>query len=150
MYSASRQYIRKVNRQLRCPMSIKKPFLRQLENEASRFCSRYSDANGAMLSQQFGTPEEVAKEFLSELGEQAVNRCTYTRNKLLRLTAGVILAAVILVMLIGTRTDLLKHMLPAKEFVVSISYDEESEGSSSRIPLQDTIWGNQANTETTP
>lgn len=143
MKNAAAQYLREVNKQLRCPNSIKKEFLHQLENEMQFFCSDHNGADFATLSEQFGPPDEMAEEFLSQLGEQAVLRCSRTRRKLQVLTIGVILTAVAFAVLIGVQITSLQQQLPEGEFIAAITYEEASDSGTPWLPSQGTIFGSK-------
>ena len=103
-----KQYLRKVNKQIHCPSSMKRTFLRQLEDEIFCIYADHDDVDPAMLSQHFGPPEEVAEAFLSNLSAQAVSCCTRTRKRLLYLAFGMTLTAIILVTILGVRTASLR------------------------------------------
>lgn len=139
MITAAAQYLREANKHLPCPNSIKKPFLRQLEDELSIFCADHAGADTATLSEHFGSPEEVAEAFLSELGEQAVHRYNRTRKRLLLLTLGVILCTVFFAVVITVQTTTLRQQLPKGEFVASIAYEAESGRNTSRDTIYDNI-----------
>lgn len=141
MHNAAGQYLRKVKQQLLCPNSMKKPFLRQLEAELSFFCADHADADLDLLSQQFGSPGEVAEDFLTELGELAVSRYTRSRRRLLYLTLGVVLSAVIFSVILSIRTSALRQTLPEGEFVASIIYETGDARGAFCPPPQDAVFG---------
>lgn len=96
MSSAARKYLRRVKRNLCCPRSIRRAFLRRLEDELALSCGQ-GEAAFDQLAEQFGLPEEVAANFLAELDVKVVSRCAYNRVRLAYLTlAAAVLAALVL------------------------------------------------------
>lgn len=141
MRSAAAQYLQEVNKQITCPNSLKKPFLRQLKTEALCFCAEHDGADIHMLSGQFGTPEEVAGEFLAELSSRTVAHYSSKRKQILRFTIAVVLTAVIAFTFLGIQKYYLRQKLTEEEFVASITYEKESDSNQSWFLSQDTIFG---------
>lgn len=138
MSKAAKQYLREVDKQIICPSSAKKAFLRQLENEVY-FYSKDSEVSLAMLYAQFGFPEEVAREFLSEMGVRTTDRYNRIQKKLKYLIVGALAAAILFTAMIGVRTNLLRQQLPSTEVVASISYETEKDFFS-WLPLRGLIF----------
>lgn len=141
MASAAFQYCAQVNKHLTCPSSLKRPFLRQLWEETACFCEDADRADLQTLCEQFGSPAEVAEEFLSELGQQTVERCVTRRKKILCATLAIVAAALIAAGALGIQSRQLQQKLSEEEFIASITYNDESDGSFFRFPFQDTIFG---------
>lgn len=144
MARAATQYCKEVNKQLACPGSLKRPFLRQLQAETVCFCEDHNNADLQALCSRFGSPEEVAEEFLAELRERTVERCVNRRKKVLLVTLAIIVAAIIAVGTLGMQNQHLQQKLTDEEFVASITYDEDS-GRRFWFPFQDTIFGHNEN-----
>lgn len=134
MHSAAAQYIRRVKHQLPCPWPVREPFLNQLREEIACFLEDHPDAGIEMLIRRFGLPEEVAEEFLSEFGEQTLRRCARGQKRLLGISLGCLVAAVLLAAVIGAKTNFLYRLLPDGALVASIVYDGNSPNAG------DTIW----------
>ncbi|MBQ8637584.1 MAG: hypothetical protein IJ468_00280 [Lachnospiraceae bacterium] len=132
MSRTAAHYLHLVKKQLTCPRSIKKEFLRQLESEVLCFCASHSDADVSMLFEQFGEPGEIAEDFLAELGNLTVNRCTRTSRQLLSLTLGILLASGIFLAAIDMQTDFLQNKLPKESLIASITFEAESCSSHSQ------------------
>ena len=143
MGKAAKQYLRDVDKQIVCPRSAKKAFLHQLENEVF-FYAEHSEVSSDMLYEQFGFPEEVAREFLSEMGSQTTDRYNRIQKKLKYLIVGALAAAILFVAMIGARTKLLRQQLPDDEVVASISYEAE-EDLFSWLPLRGLIFDSKGN-----
>lgn len=141
MGKAAKQYLREVDKQIICPSSAKKAFLRQLENEVF-FYTKDSEVSLDMLYAQFGFPEEVAREFLSEMGAQTTDRYNRIQKKLKYLIVGTLAAILLFTAMIGVRTKLLRQQLPSAEVVASISYETE-EDFFSWLPLRGLIYGSK-------
>lgn len=145
MNKSAKQYLQKVNKQIHCSSSMKRTFLRQLKNEVLCFCDDNSKVDMALLVENFGSPEEVTEEFFSELGNFTANRYFLTRKRLLYITIGVALSAVIFVSFISIRTDSLKQNLLKEVPVASIIYEGESENNSFRLPSWYRIFDGKGN-----
>lgn len=142
MSKAPKQYLREVDKELVCPGSAKKAFLRQFKNEVFFFCSKHSEVSLDMLYTQFGLPEEVAYAFLSEMGIQTTDRCSRTQKRLRYLIAGALTVTILFTAIIGVRTKRLRQRLPSEELVASISYETEDDFFS-RLPLRGLIFGSK-------
>ncbi len=95
--STARRYLRQVKRRLICPYRQKKAFLSQLEDELFLFGEDSEDAGWDALVAQFGTPENMADEFMAELEPGALWK--YQRRKINLMFAVVcVTAALILAM----------------------------------------------------
>lgn len=144
MRKAATLYLKKVNKQLKISNSLKKGFMSQLEDEVFFYCDDHNDASEDQLREQFGSPEDVAQEFLSEVWMQAVKRYKNSQWKLLCLIAGILFMLFLFAAVLGVRTQRLKQQLPNEEIVAAITYEEESDGFS-WFPLRDFIFGGKEN-----
>ena len=98
---AVRRYMKQVRKRLLCPRSQKKEFLTQLESDLFLFSGETEDANWNALVTQFGTPENAADEFMSELEPEALWK--YQRGKTrLMLAIVCVTATLILAMRVHT------------------------------------------------
>lgn len=130
-----KQYLRAVEKEFLCPGSGEKAFLRQLEEEEFFFCADHSPVSLDQLRVQFGPPEAVAQEFLSEMGSQTAVRCNRLQRKPRCLTAALLAAVLLFAAVVGLHTKRLRQQLPEKELVASISYETEAEPVS-WLPLR--------------
>ena len=91
MKSIVRDYLRQLKMRLQCPRAIRKPFLQQMETELEDFCARNDTADATLLAQAFGSPEDLAQEFLSELSADAVASSIRARRRALLAAISVLL-----------------------------------------------------------
>lgn len=143
MNKSVKQYLKKINKQIHCPSSMKRTFLCQLEDEIFCFYADHDDVDIVTLSQDFGTPEVVAEEFLSNLSEQTISCCTKTRKRLLYLTLGMTLTAIIFVTILGVRTASLRQKMADEEFIASITYEKEPDDDTFWLPFWHMIFGGE-------
>lgn len=145
MNSAVKSYLRDVKKRIICPRSIREPFLRQLTAELEGFCTEQPEADAILLAETFGTPEEVAREFLAELGEQSIGRWTHRRRQLLCIAAAVVLLAAGAVVFISLRKPPPSVQLQ-EDFIASVTYQQE-EGAADEEAAQGDIFVSQKDTE---
>lgn len=81
MTRAAKKYLRQVKKHLYCPQSLRKDFLRQLEDELLLFCEQQEETSYAQLAERFGRPEDVAADFFAEANPKTVSRFAYRRLK---------------------------------------------------------------------
>lgn len=85
------------------------------------YCEDHSDADFTALVQRFGSPGEVANDFLSELGGRVVTKSKAIKRRFLYSVAVII---VFLVACIGIHTYYVQHKLLDGEYIESITYEE--------------------------
>ena len=68
MNNSASQYLQEVKKRIHCSHSLKTEFLCQLEAEVIYYCEDHDNVNFSVLSEHFGTPDDIANDFLSELG----------------------------------------------------------------------------------
>ena len=126
MDSASTQYIRQVRKHLVCPVSLKTPFIRQLKTDVQDYCDDNPSADLSVISAHFGSPTDIAEEFLSTLSAQAVARCTSRQKRVLRLTVVVVFSALLLMAVLVIRDYQLQQKLYGDDFLATITYAKDS------------------------
>lgn len=122
MVGVAVQYLKKVNRNIACPGSIKKPFLQQLGTEAQYFCADHIDANMEMLSAQFGTPEEVAEMFMTELGSHTVEHCKRRMRILYKILLGILIFSLATAAFVTYDAYVMQQRLYDEAYVDSVTY----------------------------
>lgn len=100
MNPAAKQYLRQVKKQLHCPRSLKNKFLQQLEDEFFLYCEENDLTDFDDLARNFGVPETVAKEFLSELDGETISKYYSHRGRLTLIAAGCL---ALLLLVVGIR-----------------------------------------------
>lgn len=133
MRSAGAKYLQEVNKYLACPASLKKPFLQQLKEDVIDYCEVNPSASHAMICGVFGTPANIAEEFLSELSAQAVDCCSKRQKRVLGLTVTVVLAAVLILSILLVRDYQLQQKLLDDDFIGTITYAEGSGAGQTSI-----------------
>lgn len=129
MSKAASQYLREVKKRIRCSHSLKTEFLYQLEAEVIYYCEDHNDVDFATLSKYFGKPEDVAKDFLSELGESAAVEASSNKQKLIYF-----LITIVSIVVVGLAIHIsyLQHALLDVQYIESITYEGElSPGATS-------------------
>lgn len=123
---AAKAYLRQIRRKIPCAPSSMGAFLRQLEDEVFLYCGEHEKADFAALASHFGTPEEVANDFRSELGVNAEMWHRFAKQRVLYGAAILILAGIALTAVLKSLT----HSRAREDdyFVEAITY--EGEGNS--------------------
>lgn len=79
-----------------------------------------------MLVQHFGTPEEVADNFLSELEPEAMWKHTQLRRKILYLVFAIVLVAASIMLAIQIRTYRMQQEFLDGYVIDAVSYQEDT------------------------
>lgn len=125
MSTAASQYLREVKKRIHCSSSQKTEFLCQLEAEVIYYCEDHDDVDFAMLSECFGNPEDVANDFLSEIGVQAVNTSNRTKQYILCFFISLAVVITIIAAVLETYTNYKQQQALDGYFVESITYEGE-------------------------
>lgn len=138
MQPAVKQYLKEVDKRISCPSSLKRNFLHQLRSELECLADG-ADTDLTLLAEEFGPPEELAEEFLSELGSRAAARYLKTRRRLLTLVLAVAVMALTALLGLGMREYRLQKKFAEEAFYATINYAPE-EGETGRQKL---VWESQ-------
>lgn len=93
-----KKYLRSVKKLLHCPRTQRNEFLRQLETNIYFFISESEVEDMEEVIKEFGSPEEIAQNFLDECNSKAVSRSIRFKQMTSRLiTAIVMVTAIVLV-----------------------------------------------------
>ena len=141
MENAASGYCAQVNQYLRCPGSMKRTFLRQLRSEIGFYLDEHGKQDLQSLYAAFGTPEEVAEEFLAELSPIAVAKCTRKQKKILAATVIVVVLAVMAAGILGLQSRAMRQKLDGDGFVASVTYKEDIEKKPLWALWQETVFG---------
>ena len=104
MNRAVKQYLRQVKKQLCCPRSLSRQFLRQLEDEVLLYCEN-ENLGFEDIQTRFGNPEDIATDFYTQSDPEAVSRFAYAR---LRISYG-LLALVVLIAAVFITVNAVKN-----------------------------------------
>lgn len=103
-----------------------------MEAEVIYYCEDHDDVDFAMLSECFGNPEDVANDFLSEIGVQAVNTSNRTKQYILCFFISLAVVITIIAAVLETYTNYKQQQALDGYFVESITYvGELSPGATS-------------------
>ena len=94
-----------------------------MEAEVLYYCEDYDGVDIAMLSKHFGEPEDVARDFLSELGESTLIRSDSVKYKLRNIVIAVVIAASFVVVGWRIYISYKQQQLLDGYFVESITYE---------------------------
>lgn len=97
-----------------------------MEGEIIYYCEDHDNVDIVTLSNHFGTPEEVADDFLSELGINEVTKSNLIRKRLLHLVATIIILAIILFAAVEIHAYYIQQQFLDSYFIESITYESES------------------------
>ena len=125
MSKAASQYLREVKKRIHCSSSQKTEFLCQLEDEVFLYCEDHGNVDIDGLSERFGSPEEVANDFLSELGTSALNKANSIGRSILYLTSIFVIIGIILIATIEIYTFYEQQKMPDVYFNEAVTYEEE-------------------------
>lgn len=126
MRKAASKYLREVKKNLRCPYSLRAEFLNQLADELFLYCEEHDDVDTADLSAHFGLPEDVAKEFMAELGGKAAGTVSQARQRILCLTAALVIIAAAVVAAVNVYTAYKQYKILDGYYIEAITYEEET------------------------
>lgn len=93
-----------------------------MEAEVIYYCEDHDDVDFTILSETFGSPEEVANDFFSELGGSLATKTSVFTKRLIYIIAAVI---TILVVGISFHTYYVQHKLFDVQYIESITYEGE-------------------------
>ena len=78
-----RSYIRSVTRLLPCSQKQKRAFKKQLDNDITNFLLDNSNTNIELITEHFGTPQQIASSYIHEMGSQELQQGLHIRKKIL-------------------------------------------------------------------
>ena len=94
-----------------------------MEDEVCLYCDDHTEADYSGLVQRFGAPEDVAKDFVSELSGSAITRYTALKGNILYIVAAIVIT---LLVGIGIHTYYVQHTLLDGNYVESITYEGDA------------------------
>lgn len=122
MNKPARAYLRAVRRALRCPGRQGKQLLRQLSEDIEEYCEEHPDATEEALCRRFGTPEDVAADFVEDLGGSIAVNIQRRRN---RIVTAVIVVLVLVAGAVTVRQIWIQQLLLDFHWVESITYEAD-------------------------
>ena len=82
MNKVAERYLRAVRKALHCPGRQGKQLLHQLGEDIEEYCEEHPDATEEALFRRFGTPEDVAADFVEDLGGSIAANIQRRRNRI--------------------------------------------------------------------
>ena len=122
MNKPARAYLRAVRRALRCPGRQGKQLLRQLSEDIEEYCEEHPDATEEELCRRFGTPEDVAADFVEDLGGSIAVNIQRRRN---RIVTAVIVVLVLVAGAVTARQIWIQQLFLDSYWVESITYEAD-------------------------
>ncbi len=83
------QYIWRISRRMPIGGSRKRQFLATLRESVIQHLEKNPDSDYAQLEAQFGTPDEIADDFIAQMSSQQINAKFRTRNRVVAIVAAV-------------------------------------------------------------
>ena len=122
MNKSAKRYLRAVRRALRCPGRQGKLLLRQLSEDIDEYCEEHPDAAEGELCRRFGTPENVAADFVEAMGGSIAVNIQRRRN---RIATAVIVLLVLIVGAVTARWVWIQHLFLHSYWVETITYQAD-------------------------
>lgn len=123
MNKSAKRYLRAVRRALRCPGRQGKLLLRQLGEDIDEYCEEHPDAAEGELCRRFGTPGNVAADFVEAMGGSIVVNIQRRRS---RIATAVIVLLVLIVGAVTVRWIWVQQFFLNSYWVETITYlDDE-------------------------
>lgn len=119
MNKVAERYLRAVRKTLHCPGQQGKRLLRQLSEDIEEYCEEHPDATEEELCRRFGTPEDVAADFVEDLGGSIAVNVQRRRN---RIVTAVIVVLVLVAGAVTVRQIWIQQLLLDMHWVESITY----------------------------
>ena len=122
MNKVAERYLRAVRKALHCPGRQGKRLLRQLSEDIEEYCEEHPDASEEELCRRFGTPEDVAADFVEDLGGSIAVNVQRRRN---RIVTAVIVVLVLVAGAVTARQIWIQQLFLDSYWVESITYEAD-------------------------
>ena len=122
MNKVAERYLRAVRKALHCPGRQGKRLLCQLSEDIEEYCEEHPDATEEELCRRFGTPEDVAADFVEDLGGSIAVNIQRRRN---RIVTAVIVVLVLVAGAVTVRQIWIQQLLLDFHWVESITYEAD-------------------------
>lgn len=122
MNKVAAHYLRAVRKALHCPGRQGKQLLHQLSEDIDEYCEEHPDATEEALCRRFGTPEDVAADFVEDLGGSiAVN----IQRRRTRIVTALIVLLVLVAGAVTARQIWIQQLFLDSYWVESITYEAD-------------------------
>ena len=122
MNKVAERYLRAVRKALHCPGRQGKQLLHQLGEDIDEYCEEHLDATEEALCCRFGTPEDVAADFVEDLGGSIAVNIQRRRS---RIATALIVLLVLIVGAVTARQIWIQQLLLDFHWVESITYEAD-------------------------
>ena len=122
MNKVAERYLRAVRKALHCPGRQGKRLLRQLSEDIEEYCEEHPDATEEAVCRRFGTPEDVAADFVEDLGGSIAVNVQRRRN---RIVTAVIVVLVLVAGAVTARQIWIQQLFLDSYWVESITYEAD-------------------------
>lgn len=122
MNKVAERYLRAVRKALHCPGRQGKRLLRQMSEDIEEYCEEHPDATEEALCRRFGTPEDVAADFVEDLGGSIAVNVQRRRN---RIVTAVIVVLVLVAGAVTARQIWIQQLFLDSYWVESITYEAD-------------------------
>ena len=122
MNKVAAHYLRAVRKALHCPGRQGKQLLHQLGEDIEEYCEEHPDATEEALCRRFGAPEDVAADFVEDLGGSIAVNIQRRRN---RIVTAVIVVLVLVAGAVTVRQIWIQQLLLDFHWVESITYEAD-------------------------
>ena len=123
--TALRSYFRSIRSCLTCPRKQKKQIIRELKTNVTAFLEENPKASFEVIASHFGSPQQIASTYLSDLTDAELLHKLHIRKKVITIIAG-IMAAILVIWLAVVGWAIVKEIIisggyatigPAKEVI---------------------------------
>ena len=122
MNKVAKHYLRAVRKALHCPGRQGKQLLHQLGEDIDEYCEEHPDATEEALCCRFGTPEDVAADFVEDLGGSIAVNIQRRRS---RIATALIVLLVLIAGAVTARQIWIQQLLLDFHWVESITYEAD-------------------------
>ena len=88
-----RRYYWQISRRISCPACRKRQIMENIRSGVNDFLQENPDADIAAIMQHFGTPEQIAGSYLSEMDPKELQKSLNVRKRIITLVLIAVLAA---------------------------------------------------------
>ena len=104
-----------------------------MEAEVIYYCEDHENVDFAALAECFGQPDEVANDFLSELGSKTINKASLIRRRVMYLSVFTIVMATLIAAGVKIYAAYKQQQALEGYYIESITYEGElSPGATSK------------------
>lgn len=96
-----------------------------MENEVFLYCEEHDNVDFTELAEQFGTPEELASDFLPEINVHAVRGLVQMKHRLLILLVVTAMIAIVVAVSVEVYSRYRQKQVLSGQYIEEITYEED-------------------------